>query len=251
MRTERWTDDRRTALAAGVLFLITFLASIPALALFQPVLDDPAGYIAGGGQEGRILLGVALEMILILANIGTAVVLYPVLRRRSEALSMAYIGARIVESTFIAVGIVTVLGIVSLGHDDPSASSLAVSLAAMKDWTFLLGPGLMAPIGNGIILGVLLYRAGLVPRRMAMLGMAGGALLVVAGMGVLSGGIEAGGTVQSLATAPEFVWELFLGVYLTVVGVSAAGSRTPRARRGAATGAPDRRPGGGATAATR
>ncbi len=251
MRAERQPADRRAAGAAGVLFLITFLASIPALALFQPVLDDPAGYIAGGGQDARIYLGVVLEMILILANIGTAVVLFPVLRRQSDTLSLAYVTARIVESGFIAMGIVTVLGVVSLGHDDPDAGSLAVSLAAMKDWTFLLGPGVMAPIANGMILGYLLYRAELVPRRMAMLGMAGGAVLVAAGVLVLFGVVEAGGTVQSLATAPEFVWELFLGVALTVWGFSGSGRRTRRARPRAATGAPDRRRAGGATAATR
>ena len=229
MRAERQAADRRTALAAGVLFLITFIASIPALALFQPVLDDPAGYIAGGGQDARIYLGVVLEMIVILANIGTAVVLFPVLRRQSETLSLAYVTARIVECGFIAVGIVTVLGVVSLGHDDPGASSLAVSLAQMKDWTFLLGPGVMTGIGTGLLLGYLLYRAELVPRRMAMLGMVGGPLLVAAGMGVLFGGIEAGGVVQSLATAPEFVWELFLGIYLTVRGFRSPSPRAARA----------------------
>ncbi len=229
MRAERQAADRRAALAAGVLVLITFIASIPALALFQPVLDDPAGYIAGGGQDARIHLGVVLEMIVVLANIGTAVVLFPVLRRQSETLSLAYVTARIVESGFIAVGIVTVLGVVSLGHDDPGASSLAVSLAQMKDWTFLLGPGVMAGLGNGLLLGYLLYRAELVPRRMAMLGIVGGPVLVAAGMGVLFGAIEAGGVVQSLATAPEFVWELFLGAYLTVRGFR---SRGPRAARG-------------------
>ena len=229
MRAERQSDDRRIALWAGVLFLITFIASIPALALFQPVLDDPAGYIAGGGQDARIYLGVVLEMVVVLANIATAVVLFPVLKRRSEMLSLGYVTARIVESGFIAMGILAVLGIVSLGHDDPDAGSMAVSLAAMKDWTFLLGPGLMAPIGNGMLLGYLLYRAGLVPRRMAMLGMAAGAILVAAGMAVLFGAVEAGGFVQSLATAPEFVWELFLGVYLTVWGFSAREPRPARA----------------------
>jgi hypothetical protein len=219
-----------------VLFLITFLASIPALALFQPVLDDPAGYIAGAGSEGRIQLGVVLEMILVLANIGTAVVLFPLLKRRSESLSLGYVTARIVESGFIAVGIVAVLGVLSLRHDDPGAASLAVSLADLKDWTFLLGPGLMAPIGNGLILGYLLYRSGLVPRRMAMLGMVAGPILVAAGMGVLFGVIEAGGVVQSLATAPEFVWELFLGIHLTAMGLR----RSPAAAAVDVTGLAER-----------
>lgn len=223
MSAERPDATRRISLAAGVLFLITFITSIPALWLFQPVLDDPAGYIAGAGDDNRILLGVALELILMAANIGTAVVLFPVLKRQSEALSLGFVGARIAESTFIAAGILAVLGIVSLGTDDPGASSLAVSLAAIKDWTFLLGPGVVVGIGNGLILGYLLYRSGLVPRRMAMLGMIGGPVLLAAGMGVLFGAIEAGGVVQSLATVPEFVWELSLGVYLTVKGFRPAG----------------------------
>lgn len=238
MSAERPDPTRRISLAAGVLFLITFITSIPALWLFQPVLDDPAGYIAGAGDDNRILLGVALELILIAANIGTAVVLFPVLKRQSEALSLGFVGARIAESTFIAAGILAVLGIVSLGTDDPGAGSLAVSLAAIKDWTFLLGPGVVVGIGNGLILGYLLYRSGLVPRRLAMLGMIGGPVLLAAGMGVLFGAIEAGGTVQSLATVPEFVWELSLGVYLTVKGFRPAGLGSGAARRRAPLSAP-------------
>jgi hypothetical protein len=229
MSAERQPATRRISFAAGVLFLITFITSIPAYALFQPVLDDPAGYIAGAGVDSRIYLGVALELILIIANIGTAVVLFPVFKRQSEVLSLGYVTARIVECVFIAAGILGVLGIVSLRHDDPGAASLAVSLAAMKDWTFLLGPGVIVGLGNGLILGYLMYRSGLVPRRMAMLGLIAGPLLLAAGMGVLFGVVEQGGTVQSMATIPEFLWELSLGVYLTVRGFRTSPvSRTAR-----------------------
>ncbi len=231
MSAERSDATRRASLAAGVLFLITFITSIPALALFQPVLDDPAGYIAGAGDDNRILLGVALELILIVANIATAVVLFPVLKRQSEMLSLGYVTARIVECTFIAVGILCVLGIVSLGQDDPGAGSLAVSLAAIKDWTFQLGPGIIVGIGNGLILGYLMYRSGLVPRRMAMLGLIGGPLLLAASTGVLFGLFEAGGMVQSIATAPEFAWELSLGIYLTIKGLRPAGRSAEAAPR--------------------
>ena len=163
-------DDQRNARIFGVLFLITFLTSIPALALFQPVLDDPAGYIAGGGEDNQIYLGVLLELLLILANIATAVVVFPILRRQNEVLALGYVTARIVECVFIAAGIVAVLGIVSLRQDDPGAASLAVSLAAIKDWTFLLGPGFIVGWGNGLLLGYLMYRSRLVPRGMAWLG---------------------------------------------------------------------------------
>src|SRR5690242_2753892 len=114
MHISETTPYRRTARIAGILFLITFIASIPALALFQPVLDDPAGWIAGTGGAGRLGLGALLELVTILANVGTAIVLFPLLRRTDEALSLGYIGARVVECTFMAVGLVSVLAIVSL-----------------------------------------------------------------------------------------------------------------------------------------
>jgi Domain of unknown function (DUF4386) len=211
-------DDQRNARIFGVLFLVTFLTSIPALALLQPVLDDPAGYIAGGGEDTQIYLGVLLELLLIIANVGTAVVVFPILRRQNEALALGYVTARIVECIFIAAGIVAVLGIVSLRHDSPDAGSLAVSLAALKDWTFLLGPGFIVGWGNGLILGYLMYRAGLVPRGMAMLGLIGGPLIVLSGIGVLFDLWDQGGTVQALATIPEFLWELSLGIYSAIWG---------------------------------
>ncbi len=210
--------DQRNARIFGVLFVITFITSIPALALLQPVLDDPAAYIASGGKDGQIYLGVLLELLLIIANVGTAVVVYPILRRQNEVLSLGYVAARIVECVFIAAGIVAVLGIVSLRQDDPDAASLAVSLAALKDWTFLLGPGFIVGWGNGLILGYLMYRSGLVPRGMAMLGLIGGPLIILAGIGVLFDAWAAGGTVQAIATIPEFFWELSLGIYAAVWG---------------------------------
>ena len=216
------SSDRRISFAAGVLFLITFVTSIPALALFQPVLDDPAGFIAGAGGDNKIFLGVTLELILVVANVATAVVLVPVLRRTSEMLSLGYVTARIIESVFIAAGILCVLGIVSLQQDDPSAGALAVSLAAIKDWTFLLGPGVMVGIGNGLILGYLMYRSQLVPRRMAMLGLIGGPLVIASGIAVLFDVIAPGSAAQGLATVPEIAWELSLGVYLTIKGFKAS-----------------------------
>ena len=172
-------DDQRTARIFGVLFIITFLTSIPAALLFQPVLDDPAGYLAGDGQDNQIRLGAFLEFLLIIANVGTAVVLYPIARRQNEILAIGYVAARIIECVFIAAGIIFVLGLVSLRQDSPDAADLAVSLAALKDWTFLFGPGLVVPFGNGLLLGYLMYTSGLVPRRMTWLGLIGGPLLLV------------------------------------------------------------------------
>ena len=210
-------DDQRVARLFGVLFIITFITSIAALALFQSVLDDPAGYISGDGKDNQIYLGAFLEFLLILANVGTAVVLYPIARRQNELLAVGYVAARIIECVFIAAGIIFVLGVVSLRQDAPDAGDLAVSLAALKDWTFLLGPGLVVPFGNGLILGYLMYSSGLVPRPWPWLGLIGGPLLLIGNVGVLFDVWDPAGAV-SVLVVPEFIWEAFLGIYCAIWG---------------------------------
>jgi len=219
-------ESRRIATTFGVLYLITFATSIPALWLFQPVLDDPAGYVAGAGHDNRIFLAAFLELLLIIANIGTAVVVYPLLKRENEILAIGYVTARLVESTFILVGILSVLAVVTL-QQNPSAGSeatlgtLAFTLAAIKDWTFLLGPGFVVGVGNGLILGYLMYRSGLVPPRMTILGLVGGSLICITGILVMFGVDDQGGTLQGIATIPEALWELLLGIYPIVWGFRA------------------------------
>jgi len=211
------STDQKLARWFGVLFLITFATSIPALALYQPVLDDPVAYITGGGHDNQIYLAALLEFFLIVSGIGTAVVLYPIAKRQNEVLALGYVASRIIESVFIAMGIIFMLGVVSLRHDLSSAHDAAFTLAALKDWTFLLGPGFF-PLGNGLLLGYLMYRSGLVPRRMTWLGMIGAPLLFLANVGALFDWWDGGSTVPALAVIPEFIWELFLGVYCTIWG---------------------------------
>ena len=115
-------------------------------------------------------------MIVIVANIGTAVVLFSVLKRQSERLALGYVTARVMESAFIAVGILSLMAVVTLRQDVGAAGgdSLVIagrSLVAIHDWTFLLGPGWVVGVGNGLILGYLMYRSGFVPRRMTWLGL--------------------------------------------------------------------------------
>jgi hypothetical protein len=207
-----------------VLYLITFITSIPALfVFFAPVLDDPR-YILGPGADTSVAWGAFLEMILIIAQIGTAVVVFPLLRRQNEILALGYVTARVMESVFTAVGIVSLLTIVTLrqeataGADAASLLTAGESLVALKDWTFVLGPGFMVGVGNGLILGYLMYTSALVPRGMAVLGLIGGTLIIVSGVGVLFGVIEAGGAVQAIATIPEALWELSLGIWPIVRG---------------------------------
>ena len=189
------------------------------------MLDDPVGYIAGAGHDKRVLFGALLELLLIIANIGTAVVIVPIMRRFSEELSIGYVTARIFECTFILVGIVSVLGIITLRNQAAGASegTVAYTLAAIKDWTFLLGPGWIVGLGNGLILGYLMYRTGLVPQRATWLGLVGGPLIIISGTVIMFGGNHPSSTLHSLqavVTIPEAAWELFLGVYCTSGGSS-------------------------------
>jgi hypothetical protein len=236
--------DQKRARVFGVLFLLTYVTSIPALALYQPVLDHPVAYIAGAGHDNQILFGAFLELFLIITNIGTAVVIFPIVRRLNEDLALGYATARIVECTFILVGILCVLGIVTLRNQVAGAAEGTVSytLAAIKDWTFLLGPGWVVGWGNGLILGYLMYRSELVPRRAAYLGLIGGPLLIITGTAILFTGNDPSDALRSLqgvATIPEFLWELFLGIYCTFKGFRPSSPILQAdARQGRASAAP-------------
>lgn len=209
----------------GIMFLITYATSIPALLLFGPVLND-AHYVSGAGADTQITFAAMLEFFLIVSNIGSAVVLYPLVRRRFPVGALSFVAARTMESAFIAVGILSVLSVVSLrasGSDAAALPAAATALVALKNWSFQFGPGLVVPIGNGMLLGWMMYRSGMVPRRLAMFGLVGGPVLFAATTGVLFGVLGKGDALYALAVAPEFIWELALGVYLTVTGGRVAG----------------------------
>ena len=230
--------SRRTAFTAGVLFLVTFAAAVAALLLYDPVLHRP-DYVLGPGEDGRIALGALLELVLAAANIGTALVLLPLLRRQSEALAFGYVAARVLESTVIVVGIVSVLSVVSLrrlGQDATDAGALLVAaraLVAVHDWTFLLGPNFVAGLGNGLILGWLLRRSGAVPPRLTLLGLIGGPLVCLSGIGVLFGLHTQTSPTAGVLALPEMLWEAGLGVVLVVQGVRS--SSTVRSRASSST----------------
>jgi hypothetical protein len=215
-------STRKTALAVGVLFILTFITSIGGVVAYGPVLSDP-NYVTGAGADTRVLLGAFLELLLIITNIGCAVVLFPILKRQNEGLALGYVAARLVECTFILIGILSLLAIVTLRQtatatDAGSLLTIGKTLHAIHDWTFLLGPGFADGVGTGLILGWLMYRSGLVSRRMALFGVVGGPLLAASGIAVLLGVIPRASALQDIATIPEIVWEAFLGLWLTFKG---------------------------------
>ena len=215
--------DQKRARWFGVLYLITFITSIPALVLYEPALRHPVAFIAESGNVNKIYLGALLELLLIISNIGTAVVIFPIMRRQFEELSIGYVTARIFECTFILVGIVAMLALATLQHENAGAAegTVAYTLAAIKDWTFLLGPGWVVGWGNGLILGYMMYRTQLVPRPWPWLGLIGGPLLALTGTAILFTGNDPSDGLRSLQgflTIPEASWELFLGIYCTIWG---------------------------------
>ena len=217
------SHDQQRARWFGVLYLATFVTSIVGLLLYETVLRHPVSYVGGGGHDTQVLIGALLELLLIITNIGTAVVIFPIVRRQNEELALGYVTARLIESAFILVGIVCMLGIITLRSQvaGPNEGTIAYTLAGIKDWTFLLGPGWVVGWGNGLILGYLMYRSGLVPRRAAWLGLIGGPLVIVSGTAVMFTGNEPSSALHSLQavmTVPEIAWELVLGVYCTIWG---------------------------------
>ena len=190
-------NPQKIARVTGILFVITFIASIPpVLFLYGPLLDDPRYILGGGAADNGASLGALLELILIIANIGTAVVLYPVVKRVNEILALGFVTARVIESVFIGVGLLIILSMVTLrqeaaaGADASSLLAVGQSLVALQSWTFLLGPGFVVGVGNGLILGYLMYRSALVPRGLAMLGLIAGPVLLARFVGILFGVFE-------------------------------------------------------------
>jgi hypothetical protein len=217
----------------GWLFIATFITAIPARLLFVDGLGaswQDMRFVPGAGSNTSLYLGAILEFGLIATAIATAVVLYPIARRQSERLALGYVAARIVESTFILVGLMSIISVVSVsdalaGATAAQASSLAIqgdSLVSTYEWAFLFGPGLVVGFGNGLILGYLMYRSGLVPRRMAMLGLVGGPLLILSFVFQLFGVYENGSGPSVVLALPEIAWEASLGIYAVWKGFRSA-----------------------------
>ncbi|WP_405999247.1 DUF4386 domain-containing protein [Streptomyces sp. NBC_00829] len=219
---------RKTAVVAGGLFLVTEMAAMGALALYGPALDS-AAYITGSGADGRVFLGALCELVLAVAVVGTGVTLFPVLKRRNEGMALGYVCGRLLEAAVIVVGIISVLSVVSLrqdaaqaqGADATSAATVAKSLGAVHDWSFLFGPDLVLGV-NTLLLAHLMYRSGLVPRPIAVLGLVGGTLICASGIAVMFGLYPQLSVWGSVAAVPVFAWEVALAVRLIARGFGPA-----------------------------
>ena len=217
------SSTRKTALVAGVFYLITFI-SIPTLALYGPVKNHRDWILSSGTHTG-VLVGALLEVIVALAGIGTAVTLYPVVKRQNEGVALGFVAARLLEAAMIFTGVLSLLSLVTLRHDLGGAAganaaalvTTGASHVAIYNWTMLLGQTLM-PCINALLLGSLMYRSRLVPRIIPVLGLIGAPLLISAVIAALFGGTGHVSAWQAIATLPVAAWEFSLGVWLVVKG---------------------------------
>ena len=221
----RMDSTRKVALAGGIAYLVTFAASIPQLKLFADVIADPAGYISTPGSNSAVQVGSVLEVLTAASGVATAVILYPVTRRVSRTAALGFVTSRVVEAALILVGVLGILSVVTLQHHfagatGAQAQALGVtgeSLVAMRQWTFLLGPGVMAGV-NDLLLGYLLYKSGLVGRVIPIIGLIGGPIVLLGYTYTILGGPGQTSTPGLLYALPVAVFEFSVGVYLTVKG---------------------------------
>ena len=212
---------RRSAFYGGLFYLITFASSIPAVFLLRPLLND-SHYIISSGADTQVVWGTILDLVNALTAVGSAVALYPVMKRQSQSMALGFVSTRMFEAAVIAIGVISLLTVVSLrspGSTGAEADSLVLTqnaLVAAYNWVFLIGPNLM-PAVNGILLGTLMYKSGLVPKAIPLMGLVGGPLLLMVTIASMVG-ITHHGSAWWIVAAPVVFWEFSLGCYLTFKG---------------------------------
>lgn len=222
------TSQRKLAIAAGILYLITHVTSVVALILYTPMLNT-ATYIVGSGPDMPVLLGAFLEVICAFAIVGTAVALFPVVKRWNEGIALGYVGLRTLEAGIIAVGVISLLAVVALrqdlagaaGTDTASLITAGRALVALHNRTFLVGPSFTSGTDT-VLMAYLMYRSRLVPRFIPVLGLIGGPLVFVAATAVLFGLVGQYSTPAAITAIPEFAWELSLALWLIIRGFNSA-----------------------------
>lgn len=221
--------SRTTAVVAGVFFIVAAVTAIIALPLYGPVLNNRDYIVTAPGNDVSVFAGAFFEVLLVISVIGTAVTLFPVVKRQNEGIALGYVGGRVVEGVVIAVGILSLLTVVRLRQDFTGISgvntaSLVVvgkALVALHDWTFLFGPDVALGV-NTLMLAYLMYRSRLVPRVIAVLGLIGGPLVFVSAMAVMFGLYPQVSVWGAITALPVFAWEMSLAIWLIARGFKAS-----------------------------
>ena len=218
-------STRRTAIVAGIFYLLTEVTAIGGMLLYGSILGAPEFIVSASVDDTGVLAGAFLEVLLAIAVVGSAVTLYPLLRRVNEGMALGYVAGRLIEATIITVGAISLLAVVTMrqnlagttGAEATAAVTVGQSLVAVHDWTFLFGPKLALGV-NTVLVAYLMYRSRLVPRVIAVIGLVGGSLVFASGTAVLFGVYEDLSTIGVVAAAPVLAWELSVAVWMIVKG---------------------------------
>jgi hypothetical protein len=213
---------RKTALVAGVLYLLTFISSIPAVFLQGPVLSDPNFIIGGAGADTQVRLGALFDIVNSLTAIGTAVALYAVIRRQNKGFAIGFVSSRLFEGTVLMIGVISILSIVTLQQPGATGAEATLlvntqqTLVTVRNWTFVLGTGV--PALNAVLLGWIMYKSRLVPRAIPVIGLIGAPLFTSWIVGYILGVTGSDTAWHAIGVAPIFIWELSLGLWMTFKG---------------------------------
>lgn len=221
-------SSKLNARIIGVLYIVATVAAIIGLILYNPILNDPDYLVSGAKNENQIILGAIFELILACSAIGTAIMLYPYIRKQNESIARGYVCFRFFEAVLIVIGIVSVLSLLTLSQvfvssDNPSISAYQTSgalLLAVHDWTFILGPNFMLGV-NTLMYSYLLYQSKLVPRFISVIGLAGATMIIIAALLEMFGVIQQVSTWGTILAIPIFSFEMILAVWLIVKGFNA------------------------------
>ena len=212
---------RKTALVAGIFYLLTEVTAIGAMLSYGPILTDPTFIVSASGDDTAVLIGAFLEVLLAIAVVGSSVTLYPVIQAYGGGLALGYVAGRLIEAVIILVGAMSLLTILTLHQggaiDTDAAVTVGRSLVALHDWTFLFGPKLALGV-NTVLLATLMFRSRLVPRPIAILGLIGGSLVFLSGTAVLFGAYADLSTLGVAAAMPVLAWELSFALWMIIKG---------------------------------
>ncbi|RDW15166.1 DUF4386 domain-containing protein [Oceanobacillus arenosus] len=218
------TQDRRNGIIIGIFYIVAAASSIIAVVFYQSVLSEEWYMSAVNGFETKVLIGVLNDLLLVVSAVGTAIIMFPYLRHWNEHIALGYLCFRFMEAVFIAIGLVSILGLVQLSMHYEAGSIAGENLQAtgfmlqsFHRWTFVLGPNLMLGI-NTMMYSYLLFRTGLVPKPLAIFGMVTAIMVFISGVLDMFGIVEPASAVKGLTALPVGVYEMSLAVWLIVKG---------------------------------
>ncbi len=212
---------KRHAVITGLFFITATVTAIIGLALYMPVINAADPFTAASTRAGRIAWGALFEVLLAIANGGTALMLLPVLSLVSRRLGPAYVIFRSLEVVSILVGAVSMLALGTIatrtGMEASVGQAIGTTLIALHDWTFVLGPHYLLGV-NTLIYSYLFFLSGLVPRPLAVLGITGALLILVVGGIEVLGMISPYSATTMMMALPIAVYEMVLAGRLIVKG---------------------------------